>query len=187
MTLRNALVALAVASTAGQAQVKLTTDLSGRASTQIGLSAPRTVGAPAPTPLVVKIDYGQPAVRNRDVPVEFARTDSIWRLGANLATTLTSDVDLLIGDLAVPKGAYSLYATRTASGYLLIVNKATGQSGADYDAAKDLGRVALAARPRAEVQESLHIALKSADDRLPRGTLLISWNKLDLSTNWSVK
>jgi hypothetical protein len=180
--------ALIVASVAqAQTTPKLTADLSGRATTQISLSAPRAAGAPAATPLVVKIDYGQPAVRGREVPVELAKPDTIWRVGANLSTTLTTDVNLDLGGLSVPKGAYSLYATRTAKGYLLIVNRATGQSGAEYDATKDLGRVPLTARTRSEVQESLHIALKSADDRAPRGSLLISWGKLDLSTSWSVR
>ncbi|MHB1311725.1 MAG: DUF2911 domain-containing protein [Gemmatimonadaceae bacterium] len=187
MSVRHAFAAVALCASVAQAQVKLTADLSGRASTQAGLAPPRVQGAPAPKPLLVKIDYGQPAVRNREVPVELATLDSIWRVGANTATTLTSDVDLMIGDLPVPKGAYSLYATRTANGYLLIVNKATGQSGAVYDASKDLGRLALTPRTRHEVQESLHIALKSADDRSPRGSLLISWGLLDLSTSWSAR
>ena len=187
MSIRHAFAAVTLCASVAQAQVKLTADLSGRGSTQIGLAQPRAEGAPAPKPLVVKIDFGQPAVRNRDVPVELAKLDTIWRLGANVATTLTSDIDLMIGDLMVPKGAYSLYAVRTAKGYLLIVNKATGQSGADYDASKDLGRVVLTPRTRQEVQESLHIALKSADDGSPKGSLLISWGKLDLSTSWSVK
>jgi len=187
MSIRFAFAALTLVATTAQAQVKLTADLSGRASTQIGLALPAVQGAPAAKPLLIKIDYGQPAVRNREVPVEFAKLDTIWRLGANVSTTLTSDVDLMIGDLSLPKGAYSLYATRTAKGYVLIVNKATGQSGAEYDASKDFGRVPLTPRTRQEVQESLHIALKSADDRTPKGTLLISWGKLDLSTSWSAR
>lgn len=180
-------LALALAATTAQGQGALVADLSGRATTQIGLNTPRVQGQPAAKPSIVKIEYGQPAARGRDVPLEFAKVGTIWRTGANASTTLTTDVDLMIGDLAVPKGAYSLYSVHTATGYELIVNKNTGQWGTEYVPAQDLGRLALMAGQRTDVQESLHIALKSSDDRKPNGTLLISWGKLDLSTTWSAK
>lgn len=122
-----------LAPSALSAQAPLKAALSGRATTEVALSGPRETGKPAPKALVIKIEYGQPHVRGRDVPVELAKAGTVWRTGANTATSLTTDVDLVIGKTSMPRGAYSLYTLRTADGYLLIINKDTGQSGMDYD------------------------------------------------------
>jgi hypothetical protein len=178
---------LAFAPSVVLAQAPLQAALSGRATTEVALSAPREQGKPAPATLVVKVDYGQPHVRGRDVPVELSKPGTPWRTGANTATSLTTDVNLAIGTAMVPKGAYSLYTIRTATGYDLIINKQTGQSGMDYDQTQDLARVPLTARTLAEVRESLQIALVPAGDQSPKGFLTIAWGKLELSTTWSVK
>ena len=69
-------------------------------------------------------------------------TYPVWRAGANAATSLHTDADLEIGSLQVPKGDYTLYVlVADPENWQLIINKETGQSGLDYDAAKDLGRV----------------------------------------------
>lgn len=185
---RPILVALAVLSPAALcAQAPLKVALSGRATTEVALSGPRETGKPAPKALVVKIDYGQPHVRGRDVPVELAKAGTVWRTGANLSTTFTTDVDLTVGRESVPKGSYSLYTIRVGDGYLLIINKKTGQSGMEYDQAQDLVRVPLAARTLSETRESLQIALVPAGDQSPKGMLTIAWGKLELSTSWAAK
>ncbi len=185
---RLALLAVALlAPSLAAAQAPLKAALSGRATTEVALNPPRVAGQPAPKALVVKIDYGQPHARGRDVPTELATPGTVWRTGANASTTLTTDVDLMIGSAAVPKGAYSLYSIRTADGYLLIISGLTGQSGMDYDQTKDLARVPLTARTLGEARESLQIALVPAADQSPKGVLTISWGSLELSTSWSAK
>ncbi len=186
ITLLLAFAALAPA--AVSAQVPLKAALSGRATTEVALNGPREAGKPAPKALVIKIDYGQPHARGREVPTELSKAGTIWRTGANASTTFTTEVDLTIGRESVPKGSYSLYTIRTGDdGYLLIINKNTGQWGTEYDQAHDLVRVPLAARTLGETRESLQIALVPAFDQAPRGQLTIAWGKLELSTNWSVK
>ena len=144
-------------------------------------------GQPAPKAMVIKIDYGQPHARGRDVPAELATPGTVWRTGANTSTTLTTDVDLVIGSANVPKGAYSIFTVRTAGGYELIINSNTGQWGTQYDQSKDFIRVPMTARTLAEVRESLQIGLVPAADQSPKGRLTISWGKLELSTSWAVK
>jgi len=187
MHARSLLVLAALTPALAGAQAPLKVALSGRATTEVALSPPREAGKPAPKPFVIKIDYGQPHVRGRNVPVELAKVDSIWRTGANASTTLTSDLDLVIGGASVPKGAYSLYSIRTADGYALIINTATGQWGTQYDPTKDLARVKLTPRTLGEVHESMQIALVPAGDQLPHGIMTIAWGKLELSTTWSAK
>ncbi len=187
MNRRTLIALLAFGPSLAAAQIPLKAALSGRASTEVALNPPREAGKPAPKALVVKVDYGQPHARGREVPTELTTVDTVWRTGANMQTALTSDVDLVVGGATIPKGAYSLYTVRTASGYQLIINAVTGQSGMQYDKSKDVVRVPLRARPLGEVRESLQIALVPAGDQSPQGLLTIAWGKLELSTNWSVK
>lgn len=173
---------LAVAQTA-----PLRAALSGRATAEVALTPPRVAGQPAPKAMVVKIDYGQPHARGREVPAELAKPGTVWRTGANASTTLTTDVDLVIGSANVPKGAYSIFTIRTADGYELIINSNTGQWGTQYDQSKDFVRVPLTARTLAEPRESLQIALVPEADQSPKGLLTIAWGKLELSTSWAAK
>jgi hypothetical protein len=89
------------------------------------------------------IDYGRPALRGRDVWVNGVLGDSIWRTGANAATQLHSDADLLIGGQLVPAGTYTLWTQANRDGYHLIVNRQFGQWGTEYRPERDLIRVPL--------------------------------------------
>ena len=86
------------------------------------------------------IDYGRPALRGRDVWVDGVLGDTLWRTGANAATQLRTDVDLVIGGAAVPAGTYTLWTAATPPAYRLVINRQTGNT---YDAKSDLVRVPL--------------------------------------------
>ena len=79
----------------------------------------------------------------------------VWRAGANDATALHTDADLDIGGLKVPKGDYTLFVNlANPASWELIVNKQTGQSGLEYDAKQDLGRVKMTmSKPPAMVEQ----------------------------------
>lgn len=181
-----ALVALVAAPVAAQ-EGGLRAPLSTRVVFTMPLASARVQGQPAPTPKNVVIDYGQPHARGRDVPSELAADGTIWRTGANTSTTLRSEADLVIGGRDVPAGAYSLFTIRENGQYFLIINNNTGQWGTQYDAARDFARVPLRARTRAEVQESLQIAMVPVDAESARGALSISWGRLELTADWSAK
>jgi hypothetical protein len=143
-------------------------------------------------PSRIAISYGQPHARGRKVEGGLTPLDSVWRFGANMATTLHSDVDITVGDLKVPRGDYSLFIQYTRAGYTLIVNRGTGQWGTDRDATKDLGRVALSSRTMAEPEPSLTIYLVP-DAPQPgtgyaelKGVLRIKWGTTELTSGWRV-
>ncbi len=182
-----ALIALLSVTSLGAQAPRLNAAPSTRATAVVSLSAPRVAGQPAPAPLTIKVDYGQPHARGRAVPTELATDGTIWRTGANASTTITTDVDLTIGGTAVPKGSYSLYTVRERGAYLLIINKNTGQWGTEYDASKDLARVPLTAATRPVALESFQIALVPAAEGPARGALTLLWGTLALSTEWAVR
>ena len=137
-------------------------------------------------PSEIRIDYGQPHARGRRVFGNVIPWDSVWRTGANLATTLTTDVDLVLGDARVPRGTYTLFTIPSRRGSKLIVSRQTGQWGTDYDPAHDLVRIDMQARTLPEPVESLTIYLVPSNDRSPRGVLKIVWGDMELAADWRV-
>ena len=57
----------------------------------------------------VKVEFTGPESKGRDV-LSLLPPGGYWRMGADRATTLTTDVDLKFGDTTVPKGTYTLVA-----------------------------------------------------------------------------
>lgn len=183
----SALGALALVSLPLSAQQALRAGASGRASTTVTLAVPRVQGQPAPPSFKVSIDYGQPHARGRVVAGALADDlGKIWRLGANEATTFTTEVDLDIGGTTVPKGTYSLFAETTKGAWKLVVSKKTGEWGTEYDQAMDLARIPLRERTLSSPLESLTMWLIPATDGA-RGELRFAWGTLEHSVNWSVK
>jgi hypothetical protein len=129
----------------------------------------------------VTIDYGTPAKRGRTVWGGLVPWGAVWRTGANLATHLTTDRDLVLGTggdtLVVPAGKYTLFTIPRPDGGVLIVNRQTGQGGTTYDAARDLGRVRLRARPIAAPVESFTIV---AEPRGSAGEIRFQWDTTEL-------
>lgn len=107
----------------------------------------------------ITIDYSAPSKRNRVIMGGLVPYGKVWRTGANAATTLTTETDLMIGSLHVPKGTYTLYTIPEAKQWTLIVNKQTGQWGTEYNQAQDLGRVKLNVVPVKDTVETFVIGI----------------------------
>jgi DUF2911 family protein len=143
-------------------------------------------------PSRIAITYGQPHARGRRVEGGLIPRDTVWRFGANMASTLHSDVDMTLGEVKLPRGDYSLFVLYSRAGWQLIVNRGTGLWGTDRNPALDLGRVPLASRALAEPEGSLTIYLvpEAAQPTTGyaelRGALRIKWGSTELSTGWRV-
>jgi len=181
------LVATLVASSSPALAQALKPAPSGRATTTLTLSGPgQARGAKPPT---MSIDYGQPHARGRTVNGALSGDlGRVWRLGANEATAFRTDVDLTLGTLTVPKGAYTLAAETSPSGaWKLIVNTKTGQWGIPYDASTELGRTALTSRTLATPIESFTMWLIPAADGSAAGEIRFAWGTREFSAPWRVK
>ncbi|MDB4900396.1 MAG: hypothetical protein JWN53_2204 [Gemmatimonadetes bacterium] len=131
------------------------------------------------------VDYGRPALRGRDVWTNGVLGDSIWRTGANAATQLHSDVDLLIGGQVVPAGTYSLWTQANRDGYHLVVNKQAGQWGTEYHADRDLIRVPLRESSTAAPVERFTVTVEPGPGQ--SATLELAWGTKVLSVPISVR
>ena len=123
---------------------------------------------------MVLVDYGRPMVRERSVwGGTLVPFDSVWRAGANDATHLFTTRVLTLGDMTLAPGMYSLWIQHTHSGTFLIVNKGTGQWGTQYDATKDLGRVAMTLAPTPSHVEELTMTVRAISTS--KGALELAW------------
>jgi hypothetical protein len=113
----------------------------------------------------VHVDYSSPRAKGRKIFGEVVPFGSVWRLGANEATTFVTDVDLSVGGKAVPAGSYTIFAVPEEAKWTLIISKATGEWGTDYPGAdKDLARVEMkVARTAAPVEDFTIAFAKSGD------------------------
>lgn len=92
----------------------------------------------------ISISYGRPYLRERVVGESVEPMGSmVWRLGADEATTLVTDKDLMIRDAHIPAGEYTLWAAHMGDEFHLIVNGQTGQWGTQYDASQDVAHIAM--------------------------------------------
>jgi hypothetical protein len=127
----------------------------------------------------VTIDYSAPSKRGRAIMGGLVPYGQVWRTGANAATTLTTAADLMIGNLHVPAGKYTLYTIPGEKEWTLIVNKQTGQWGSNYDQAQDLGRVKMAVQPTKSPVETFTIGVVPAGAK--GGTLSLTWENTEAS------
>lgn len=123
----------------------------------------------------VTIEYGRPSKKGREIFGKLVPYDQVWRAGADEATTLTTEGDLMIGSLHVPAGTYALFTIPGASEWTLVVNKTAKQWGAfKYDANTDLGRVQMKASKTPSTVETFTITLASKGGS--NGELAMSWD-----------
>ncbi|MFL6246133.1 MAG: DUF2911 domain-containing protein [Thermoanaerobaculia bacterium] len=127
----------------------------------------------------VTIDYSAPSKRGRVIMGELVPYGKVWRTGANAATTLTTEGDLMIGTVHVPAGTYTLYTIPGEKEWTLIINKQTGQWGTNYDETKDLGRTKLAVKSLTEPVETFKIGFTPVNPN--QATLTFTWENTEAS------
>src|ERR1700738_4636919 len=132
----------------------------------------------------VTVTYSSPRVKGREGHV-FTKDGliakaggsqyPIWRAGANAATTLKTDGDLMIGDIHVPAGTYTLFVDITdADNWVFIVNKQTGEWGLRHDAAQDLGKTRMQMSKPGSMAEGLKYTIAG-------GKLTLAWENKEAS------
>lgn len=177
-----------------EAQGTMTVQPSGRATTEVVLTpAEKAEGGAAAKPAVIRIDYGQPHLRGRTLHTgDLVPYDEPWRLGANAATKLTTDVDLMIGNARIPKGTYVLRALPSKTAWKLLVEKDQGQSPmgqAPTDKpAEEVARIDLKhSTAQAPLESFTMWLIPSNKPGAAHGELRFAWGTNMLSTTWATK
>ena len=126
----------------------------------------------------IKIEYGRPLKKGRSI---FGGGDplvpfgAVWRTGADEATTITTDGDLTIGTVKVPKGTYALFTIPGEKEWTLVINKVAKQWGSfKHDPKQDLGRTPMTVSAAAAPVEQFTITVEVPGKKT--GTLKMSWD-----------
>jgi Protein of unknown function (DUF2911) len=132
----------------------------------------------------IAVAYSRPAKRGRVIFGNVVPWNQVWRTGANAATQLTTDRDLVFGGTVIPAGKYTVWTVPTPTGAKLIINSETGQWGTDYHADKDLAKIDLITTQLSQPVEQFVIGV------VPQGSgglLRMAWDDRQFSVPFTVK
>jgi hypothetical protein len=120
--------------------------------------------------VTVTINYSRPSVKGRKVFGELEPYGSVWRTGANEATTFEVDKPVTINGQPLAAGKYALFTIPTATDWTIIFNKTADQWGAfKYDDKQDALRVQVTPKKTAKLTEQLLITADKS------GKVTIAW------------
>lgn len=135
----------------------------------------------------ININYSAPSMRKRVIFGGLEPYNRVWRAGANDATVLTTDVDLDINGLKVPKGKYSLFVWLDQTQWQLIVNKQIGMNGLEYNQKNDFGRVPMTMSKPPKTIEKFRITLSTPSKNSTEGKIEMAWENTIASVNFKVQ
>lgn len=128
---------------------------------------------------VLKVCYGRPSVRGRQVAGGLVPYGQPWRLGANEPTTLHVPFAADIGGVRVEPGSYSLYVVASERTWEVHVNRSVDRWGIPIDAAVQAEDVGKAVVPVEPVNPPVEMLTLSFTPPSGNGTeLVVEWEKL---------
>ena len=132
----------------------------------------------------ISITYGRPYLKDRVIGETVdPMVGQVWRLGADEATTLKTDADLMIGDTPIAAGEYTLFVLTTLTtedAWQLIVNRQTDQWGLVYDESQDLARIDMDLAVLPQPVDQLLISVEG-------GRLKVDWGTASASVPLTVQ
>ncbi len=133
----------------------------------------------------VQIDYHCPGVKGRTVWGGIVPYDSVWRTGANEATTIKFSTDVMIGGQKVKSGKYALFTIPGRDTWTVVINSDADQWGAySYSKSKDVVRFTV--KPEtADMKEKLSFYIDALTDSTAR--IILRWEKVKVGFDVSAK
>jgi hypothetical protein len=122
----------------------------------------------------ISINYSSPSVKGRVIWGELVPFNKIWRAGANAATTIESDKDLVVEGKKLPAGKYSFFVIPNEKECVIIFNKVAKLSGTNnYDEKEDQLRVTVKPQVADSITESLVYNINN-------NSIVLSWEKWNI-------
>jgi hypothetical protein len=140
----------------------------------------------------VTITYGRPYTKDphsgeaRKIWGGLVPYGKVWRTGADEASTLITQKPLVLGEVTVPAGTYTLYTLPQEDGSAkLIINKQVGQWGTQYDEKQDLARIDLKKEALTTPVDQLTISVSKNPDG--GGIIKMAWENTQYSAPFTVQ
>ena len=77
----------------------------------------------------ITITYGSPSVKGRKIWGDLVPFGKVWRAGANEATQIECDADMMVEGKKLPAGKYTIYTIPNEKEWQIIFNTQVGQWG----------------------------------------------------------
>ena len=127
----------------------------------------------------VKITYSQPQKKNREIFGSLVPFGKVWRTGANEATELTTLRDIIVNEIVLKAGTYSIFTIPEQDKWTIIINADVGLWGAyNYNAQKDIWRFDVPVRSTDKIYDAFTIIF---DQRNELADLLMMWDNAQVS------
>ncbi len=128
----------------------------------------------------VEITYGSPRVNNRKIWGELVPYNEVWRAGANNATTVHFDSEVLINNIPLDSATYALFVLpRKDDKWTIIFSKNAKQWGSfNYNKDDDALRVDILPRRTSNQTEQLTYSISQTGTKY--GSILLAWEYLEL-------
>ncbi|GJM29760.1 MAG: hypothetical protein DHS20C17_23950 [Cyclobacteriaceae bacterium] len=122
----------------------------------------------------VKITYGRPHKRGRNIFGDLLPYGEVWRTGANEATEITITGTVKLGEHQVKPGTYTLFSIPEKDHWTIILNSELGQWGAyNYNAKLDVIRFDVPTSTTEEVYEPFTIEF---EQKANSAELVMMWD-----------
>ncbi len=122
----------------------------------------------------VKVVYGQPYRRGRDIFGDLEPWGEVWRTGANEATEVTITEPILMGVEAISPGTYALFTIPEPDSFTVILNHELGQWGAfNYNPERDYKRMKF---PVTELEDPVEaFTIEFSEPQYSTTTMFLKW------------
>jgi hypothetical protein len=121
---------------------------------------------------VVEVVYSRPQLKGRTVE-SLIPDGKVWRTGANEATEITFNRDVVFGGKEVKAGTYTLFSMAQGESFTLILNSDLGQWGAyNYNPDHDVVRVPASLTMSNEALEAFSMTFDGDENNM---TLYMGW------------
>ena len=135
----------------------------------------------------VTISYGRPELKGRDMLAQ-ASTGTVWRVGMNQATEITTDGTLVVGGKELTAGKYTLWVRKTGDDtWTLAFHPKTGVWGRPELREGYAAETPLKLEKAADSAEQLVITLSSMTDKKSEAGIAIHWGTALLTGGFGVK
>lgn len=135
----------------------------------------------APSNTYIKIVYGQPYKKDRQIFGELVPYNQVWRTGANEATELTTTKEISFAGKSLEAGTYALFTIpREEDEWTIILNNELGQWGAfEYDSTHDVLRVDVPSESTEKLTEAFTI--RFSEIMGDSTNIIMEWDQIEIN------
>ncbi len=142
-------------------------------------SSPLAISSARYKDTYLKITYSQPHKRERIIFGKLVPYGEVWRTGANEATEMTISRDILINNIPLKAGTYSLFTIPERDSWIIIINSELGLWGSyNYNSKMDVIRFTAPVQlMQGAVYEPFSIMIDQKNDK---AEIILAWDTVQV-------